>query len=137
MSAKKKAKPTDDVPSHRTFEEFDALSEADKDKVWKYYDRKIPLSEMPTLTRAERAQFERAIGRRPRPGRPKIGQSSKVVYMTLQKGFLQRVDAYAAKHKLKRAELIVQGLRKVTQAQSLRLEQIGLHQAHPNPRIPK
>jgi metal-responsive CopG/Arc/MetJ family transcriptional regulator len=34
-----------------------------------------------------------------------------VVAVTLEKGLLARVDAYARKHRMKRAQMITQGLR--------------------------
>jgi hypothetical protein len=91
--------------------EFESLSTQDKDRVWAYYNRKIPRSETRAPTPAEQAQLDRALGRR--PGRPKIGQGAKVVAVTMEKGFLGRVDAYAKKHSLKRAEMITRGLRLV------------------------
>jgi hypothetical protein len=108
----KKVKPKPDaIPPFRTVEEYEALSEADREKIDHYYSREIPLSETRPLTKAERAQFERV--RRRSVGRPKIGKGSKVVAVTLEKGLLSRVDAYAKGHGMKRAELIARGLRMV------------------------
>jgi hypothetical protein len=104
-----------ECPSFNSPEELQALSPEDQEKVEKFFSREIPLSETRALTLAEREQFDRAIGRKRKPGagRPKIGQGAKVVSVTLERGFLKRVDAYARKHKLKRAELIVRGLAKI------------------------
>ena len=92
--------------------DFEALSDADKEKVWDYYDQhpNIPHSETRPLNASEKARFGRI---RRKAGRPKIGQGAKVVAVTLEKGFLARVDAYAKKHEMKRAELITRGLRLV------------------------
>lgn len=95
------------VPAPKDGREFDALSDEDKEKIWQYYDREIPLSESRPLTAAEWAKEKRAK----KMGRPKIGQGAKVVAVTLERGLLDRVDAYAKKHEMKRAELITRGLR--------------------------
>jgi hypothetical protein len=108
--AKKKtiAKAADALPSFKDGREFDALSVADKEKVWNSYNREIPLSETRPLNSAERATFNRI---RRKAGRPRVGQGAKVVAVTLEKGFLERVDSYAKQHNLKRAEMITKGLR--------------------------
>jgi hypothetical protein len=107
---KKPKKKVQDVPKFRTVSEYESLSEPDKEKVGRYYSRDIPLSETRPLTASERAQFERA--RRP-VGRPKIGGGAKVVAVTLEKGLLKKVNAYAKDHGMKRAEMIARGLRLV------------------------
>jgi len=73
-----------------------------------YYDREIPLSETRPLNAAERTTFNRV---RRKAGRPRVGQGAKVVAVTLEKGFLKRVDAYAKRHDMKRAEMITKGLK--------------------------
>jgi hypothetical protein len=108
MSTKKKKSQ---YPAFKTVREFQALSTGEKDKVWEYYDREIPMSESRPLNAKERAQFERVRGRS--VGRPKIGKGAKVVAVTMEKGFLSRVDAYAKQHALKRSEMITRGLRLV------------------------
>jgi hypothetical protein len=109
MSTKKKNKPAqNECPEFKSAEEFELLSAADKEKVWNYYNRVIPESEMRPLTKRERARFEK-IQRRS-VGRPKVGQGAKVVAVTLEKGLLQRVDDYARQHEMKRAEMITKGL---------------------------
>jgi hypothetical protein len=109
MSTRKKK---DAYPAFKTIAEFRALSAEEKDRVWDYYDReKIPMSESRPLNAEERALFEQV--RQRSVDRPKIGQGAKVVAVTMEKGFLNRVDAYAKKHALKRAEMITRGLRLV------------------------
>ena len=100
----------DDFPKFKDGREFDALSYDDKEKVWNYYNRKIPLSETRAPTAAERALMARM---RKKAGRPKVGQGSKLVAVTIEKGLLTRADAYAKEHAMKRTELIAQGLRLV------------------------
>jgi hypothetical protein len=110
MATKKRKdlEPAGDLPSFSNGREFDALSAEEKEKVWNYYDRKIPLSETRPLNAAERATFNRV---RRKAGRPRIGQGAKVVAVTLEKGLLKRVDAYAKRHDMKRAEMITKGLK--------------------------
>jgi hypothetical protein len=100
----------DDFPDFKDGREFDALSYEDKEKVWNYYNRKIPLSETRNPTAAERALMARM---RKKVGRPKVGQGAKLVAVTIEKGLLSRVDSYAKQHAMKRAELIARGLRLV------------------------
>ncbi len=104
-------KKKEGYPVFKTVAEFQALTQAEKDRAYAHYDRKVPMSETRPLTPAERAQFERV--RRRLVGRPRIGQGAKVVAVTLEKGLLGRVDAYAKTHGLKRAEMISRGLRLV------------------------
>ena len=55
MSRKKRNKPAEnDCPAFMNAEEFESLSTADKEKVWNYYNREIPESEMRPLTKRER-----------------------------------------------------------------------------------
>jgi hypothetical protein len=96
------------LPTFSSGEEFDSLSNADKEKVWEHYNRKVPLSEMRRPTAAERSRMNRI---RRKAGRPRVGQGSKVVAVTIEKGLLNRADAFAKEHALKRAELIARGLK--------------------------
>ena len=96
-----------DVPQLNSARDFEALSDAEKEKVWDYFDRKIPLSKTRPLTDAEWAQEKKA---KKKMGRPKIGQRAKLISVTVEKGLLSRADAYARTQGLKRAELIALGL---------------------------
>ena len=94
---------------------FDALSDDEKAKVAAYYDRgPIPYSETRPMTKAERARWERA--RRKKPGRPKVGNGVKVVSLSVERGLLDRADAYAQRHGLTRARLVAMGLESVLRA---------------------
>jgi hypothetical protein len=114
---KSKRKGKDSYPAFKTVAEFQALTQEEKDRAWEYYDREIPMSESRPPTVAEQAHLNRALGRLAGPkrsaGRPKVGQGAKVVAVTLERGFLGNVDAYAKEHGLKRAEMITRGLRLV------------------------
>ena len=110
MNKKKNKTEAPELPDFKDGRDFDALSPADKEKVWDYYERhpNIPRSETRPATAEERARFDRI---RRKAGRPKIGQGAKVVAVTLEQGLLKRVDAYARRHAMKRAEMISRALK--------------------------
>lgn len=109
MATKKATVKSDDaLPSFENGLEFDELSAAEKDRVSDSYNRRIPLSETRPLSTVERARFDRI---KRKAGRPRVGQGAKVVAVTLEMGFLERVDAYAKHHDMKRAEMITRGLK--------------------------
>jgi len=60
------------------------------------------------LDAAERKLWVRA--RRKMRGRPKVGQGSKMVPVSIERGLLKQVDAFAKAHKLKRSQAIALGL---------------------------
>jgi len=63
------------------------------------------------LTRADRARHRSAnLG-----GRPKIGEGAKIVPVSIERGLLKEADAFAKHHKLKRSQMVAQGLRLVMQ----------------------
>jgi|SRR6478735_5870522 len=100
----------DGLPAFRTGEEFDALSADDKERVWNYYNRRIPRSELRAPTPREKAIIARQRRQNRRVGRPKVGNGAKMVAVTIEKGLLKRADAYAKRHGMKRAAMIAQGL---------------------------
>ena len=106
-SKKRSQRHVDEVPEFKDGREFDALSADDKEKVWNYYDRKIPLCETRDPTPAERARMKRI---QKDAGRSRIGEGAKLVAVTIEKGLLQRADEYAKGKGMKRAELIARGL---------------------------
>jgi len=110
---KQPKRDADDLPVFQSGEEFDALSAADKEKVWKYYDRVIPKSESRDPTPEEAALIEKQRRHNRKVGHPKIGKGTKMVAVTIEKGLLKRADAYARRHGIKRARMIAQGLQLV------------------------
>jgi hypothetical protein len=60
------------------------------------------------LTAAQRRQHERAHRRN--PGRPRVGGGSKTIALTMERGLLKRVDAFAKQNGLKRAQLVAKSL---------------------------
>ena len=59
------------------------------------------------MTPAERKRWGRI---RKAMGRPKIGAGAKVISLSVEKGLLERADAYAGRKGLKRAQLVALGL---------------------------
>jgi hypothetical protein len=55
---------------------------------------------------------DRALHRKAR-GRPMIGKGAKIVPVSIERELLTRADAFAERHKLKRSEMVAQGLRLV------------------------
>ena len=102
------------VPTFRNTEEFLALSDAEKERVWESLNRPIPFEETRPLTPEQRRQWRRF---KRRVGRPRIGQGSKVVSISVEKSLLKRADAYAKRHGLKRAQVFRIGLESVLRDQ--------------------
>jgi len=46
-------------------------------------------------------------------GRPKVGKGAEVVAISIEKGLLDRADAYAREHGLGRSEVFVLGIKAV------------------------
>ena len=49
------------------------------------------------------------------PGRPMVGKGAKIVPVSIERGLLKEVDSFAKMHKLKRSQIVAQGLRLVMQ----------------------
>jgi hypothetical protein len=73
-SATKPATASEDLPDFGSGEEFDALSDADKERVARFYEEGRHLSEMRPLTPAERAELKQDRAGTKRGGRPKMGK---------------------------------------------------------------
>ena len=97
--AKAKSKAKAPTP----IEAFEALSDAEKQRVVAEFDKEF----VPTrpLTPAQRKLWQKA---RRKPGRPKVGQGVKVISLSVERGLLKRADALARQRKLSRAELVAQ-----------------------------
>ena len=66
------------------------------------------------LTAAQRTRHRRA-GARAKAGRPKIGGGAQIVPVSIERGLLAQVDAFAVRHHLKRSKMVADGLRLVMQ----------------------
>ena len=116
-SRKARANEPDDlagIPDPATAAEFESLSEADKAKITGYYETHPNPRGIRPLNARERAlvKAERAADRK-RIGRPVVGEGCRMIAVSIEIGLLREVNAYAKKHKIKRTQLIAQGLRTV------------------------
>ena len=92
-------------------ERFLALSDAQKDAQVARFDRgEIPLSRSRPLTASQRKQWNRI---RRGLGRPRIGQGAAIVPISIERGLLKEVNAFAKAHHLKRSQMVAEGLRMV------------------------
>ena len=99
-------------------EEFLALSDAQKEAVYQSVNREFSPDELSPLTPAERKIWEKMRRslkeqHRQRRGRPKRGLGAKVISLSMERGLLERADAYATRIGLSRAQLVAKGLERV------------------------
>jgi hypothetical protein len=104
---KKKNSPKKKTPIER----FLALSDAEKNAEVAPFDRgEVPLSRSRALTTAERKQWNRI---RRGLGRPRIGRGAAIVPVSIERGLLEEVDAFAQANHLKRSQMVAEGLKLV------------------------
>ncbi|HZK82989.1 MAG TPA: hypothetical protein VFC46_18035 [Humisphaera sp.] len=110
MATKKKTIPKRNM----TGRDFDALSEAEKQRIIADIESKTPeqhVAESRPLNRRERAEWN-AMKRQGSAGRPKLGpRGVKVIALSVERDLLDRADAYAKAHRLKRAEFFSEAVR--------------------------
>jgi hypothetical protein len=101
------------------YERFIALTDAEKDAEVAVYDKypegfpSKPLRESDkALHRLARAKG-RAVARA--AGRPMVGNGAKIVPVSIERGLLKEADLFAKRHKLKRSQMVAEGLRLVMQ----------------------
>jgi hypothetical protein len=101
-----------------TGEEFDALSEHEKERIFQELENKTTeqlIAESRPLNKKERAewrQIKRKIGR-PRIGRPRIGRGTTNISVSLEKSLVKAADRFAMKHGMSRSQLIARGVRAI------------------------
>ena len=74
------------------------------------FDEEFVIDESREATVKEKAQWQRAKRNR---GRPKTGRGVRVVSVSIETGLLERADRLAKKLKVRRTQLIAQGLEEV------------------------
>src|ERR1041384_364609 len=84
-----------------------AAATAEYDKPW----RGAGLPGKP-LTAADRAKFRQAAARA-KAGRPQVGGGAKIVPVSIERGLLKEADAFAKAQKIKRSQMVAEGLRLV------------------------
>jgi len=100
------------------YDRFMALSDAEKDAQVARFDAPLPggpdglvgeplSAEHRALMRLARAKA------RAKAGRPKVGEGAKIVPVSIERGLLRETDAFARRHKLKRSQMVADGLRLV------------------------
>jgi hypothetical protein len=83
---------------------YTQMTTAELRKATKEFDKEF----IPTrpLTPVDRAKHRRA-----RVGRPRIGQGSQVVPVSIERGLLAETDDFARQHNIARSQLVAEGLR--------------------------
>jgi macrodomain Ter protein organizer (MatP/YcbG family) len=71
----------------------------------KQFDEPMVVDRSRPLTPEEREQWERAKRKR---GRPRVGRGCKRVSISLEKGLLRRINAYAKKRRITRSGLVAE-----------------------------
>ncbi len=74
------------------------------------FDKEFVIDESREASPKEKAQWQRAKRKR---GRPKTGKGVRVVSVSIESGLLERADRLAKKLKVRRTQLIAQGLEEV------------------------
>jgi len=97
-------------PRKSAIDEFIALPDAEKERIWESYNREIPLSETRPLNAAERKLWAKAKRKK---GRHPIGGGCKVISLSVERGLLDRADALAKRKRITRAALVAAGLNAV------------------------
>jgi hypothetical protein len=96
-------------------ERFIALSDKEKDAAVAEYENGIDPKDWRPLTPAQRKQWARI---KRKSGRPRIGKGAKIVPVSIERGLLKEADSFARRHKLKRSQMVAEGLRLVMQRAS-------------------
>jgi hypothetical protein len=97
-------------------EEFIALPDEEKERIWESFNREIPLSETRPLNAAERKLWAKA---KKKMGRPVVGAGSKVISLSVERDLLGRADALAKQNGVTRAAVVAAGLRAVLKRPAL------------------
>ena len=86
-------------------EEFIALPDAEKERIAAQFDKEFVATRR--LSPEQRKLWRKA---KRRVGRPTIGEGSKAISITVEKGLLKQADALARRRKITRAELVAAAL---------------------------
>ena len=77
----------------------------------KEFEREIDFEETRPLSPENRKWWNRAK----RGGRPKVGKGSRPVLITVERGLLERADAFARENGLNRSQLFAKGIEALMQ----------------------
>ena len=95
---------------------YDLMNASALAKATAEYDKPSSGSDLPgkPLSAGDRAAHRRASAHaKAKKGRPVIGEGATIVPVSIERGLLRQVDRFAKRHKLKRSQLVVEGLRLV------------------------
>jgi hypothetical protein len=107
---KRRARPRRATPGPLdSIKAFMALPDQEKERIWASF-AKIRASDTRALTREERELWERAKRKR---GRPRTGKGVRVISLSVERGLLEKADAFAKEHGMTRAALFAKGLEAV------------------------
>lgn len=106
------------VPVVKSYADFEALSDADKEKVYQSVDREIRPEELRPLNAEERKQWNR-WKKKSKAGRPRVGKGAKIVTISLERDLLNASNRFAKQRGVKRSEMVAAGLRAVMRDPSL------------------
>src|SRR5947209_8731931 len=95
------------------YEEFMAMSDAQRDAEVARFEREFVGIPGKPLTPAQKALHRRAARR---AGRPKIGKGAERFTITLERELAKKADALAKRQRMSRSELIADGLRHLLKA---------------------
>ena len=97
------------------YERFMGLTDAQRDAEVAIYDKFPSGFAGKPLRKSDKAldRLARAKGRA--AGRPMVGQGAKIVPVSIERGLLKQADSFARRHKLKRSQMVADGLRLVMQ----------------------
>src|SRR4051812_44188821 len=89
---------------------YSAMTTAELREATRHYDQEHVAAQARPLSKTDKARFRRAAAKA-RAGRPKIGKGAERVLITMERGLLGEVDAYAKRHNVSRSQLIAGGVR--------------------------
>lgn len=96
------------------YKRYDQMSADALAKATAEYDKPSKGPDLPgkPLTAEDRATHRRARDdAKAKMGRPVVGEGAKIVPVSIERGLLRQVDRYAKRHKLKRSQLVAEGLK--------------------------
>jgi hypothetical protein len=91
-------------------ERFIALTDTQKDVEVAQFENGTDTRDWRPLTPAQRKQWTRI---KRKSGRPIVGKGAKIVPVSIERGLLKEADSFAKRHKLKRSQMVADGLRLV------------------------
>ena len=100
------------IRAFETASEFEALPDAEKERIFQEIEREDPKDRLARSTPLNARDRERQRKFLSKGGRPKLGKDGvKVISLSVEKALLKRADAYAKRNGLKRSEFFSEALR--------------------------